>query len=100
MNDLISRNGLLQKTETVPVDCLGEQTIIYASDVESAPAVDAVPVVRCKDCKHFRQISQRRGACEFFGSRITKIWMDVDDYCSSGAKKGDGQVAEIQCTEP
>lgn len=32
----------------------GEQTesVIYAEDIENAPTVDAVSVVRCKDCKH------------------------------------------------
>jgi hypothetical protein len=47
-NDLISRSALLEKAEytdnyrlIVPVDC-----------IQKAPAVDAVEVVRCKDCKH------------------------------------------------
>ena len=26
--------------------------VVYKDDIDDAPTIDAVPVVRCKDCKH------------------------------------------------
>lgn len=31
-----------------------EAPAVWKSDIDAMPAVDAVPVVRCKDCKHSR----------------------------------------------
>ena len=33
------------------IACPGEP-LVYWCDIESAPTVDAVPVVRCRECKH------------------------------------------------
>lgn len=33
------------------IECPGVP-LVYWEDVESAPTVDAVPVVRCRECKH------------------------------------------------
>ena len=60
-----------------------------------APTVDAVEVVRCKDCKHFRS--------ETFKSGMVATWchlhsgwdyeQDVKpyDYCSDGERREDGE---------
>ena len=45
MSDLIRRDDLLKK------ECCGR---ISGDDVREAPAVDAVEVVRCKDCEFCR----------------------------------------------
>ena len=49
---------------------------IVAAEIEQAPTVDAVPVVRCKDCKHRYSDSW----CEY---------VDDDDnfYCARGKRK-------------
>ena len=54
-----------------------------------APTVDAVPVVRCKDCKHY-EIHKPKVLenCERNGYIIP---MKPDDFCSYGERKdGDG----------
>ena len=50
--------------------------------VEDAPTVDAVPVVRCKDCKSFSH-----GYCRFHDAKFVR----PDGYCYWGERKdGDG----------
>ena len=50
-------------------------------DIEHAPAVDAVPVVRCKDCKWCNM-----GECEHkFGLLVS----NDENYCSYGEKDVD-----------
>ena len=69
MSDLISRSALIKKLNSAQGTCkankviadyigkkvseICEETIGVCKDmVEQAPAVDAVEVVRCKDCRH------------------------------------------------
>ena len=55
------------------IDRIGEQ-----------PTVDAVEVVRCKDCKHF--IQEEHG-CNHFGYYSHTPWVDEVDFCSYGERK-------------
>ena len=57
------------------IECPGEP-LVYWDDIEAAPTVDAVEVVRCKDCKHRYSDSW----CEY---------VDDDDnfYCARGERK-------------
>lgn len=48
---------------------------VYAEDIDNAPTVDAVPVVRCKDCRKFKTYSCRMVASGY------------DDFCSYGERK-------------
>ena len=49
---------------------------VDAEDIDNAPTVDAVPVVRCKDCRKFKTYSCRMVASGY------------DDFCSYGERKG------------
>ena len=72
MSDMISRSELLK---LFPVDMgnpLWHFTGIRAA-IEAAPAIDAVPVVRCVDCKYRCTI-----VCPMF--HIEYSW-DTDDGC-------------------
>ena len=53
--------------------------------VDACPTVDAVPVVRCKDCRSYNK--PKTGWCEVHLDRE-----HPDDYCSYGERKdgGDG----------
>lgn len=66
--------------------------------VEETPTIDAVPVVRCKDCKYYRQ--QRPDAwsdnpmrCDHpeltYDVECFDHWLDVgpEDFCSRGEKR-------------
>ena len=52
-----------------------------------APTVDAVPVVRCRECKYHKDTSVKEHAhCSLTGYTV-----ECDDFCSYGERKdGDG----------
>ena len=54
--------------------------------IASMPAVDAVPVVRCKDCvnRSNRPDPFMEGKIQ---CKISGVWYPMDGYCQSGAKK-------------
>ena len=59
----------------------------YRAIILSAPPVDAVEVVRCKDCVHMRKK---------FNSRYCKVWhalngMGDDGFCNYGERKDGDQ---------
>lgn len=75
--------------------CTDVDDIIAAVEdlIDKQPAVDAVEVVRCKDCKHYKN-----GSCN-----IHSVWPyqyspgydfrpDDDDFCSYGERKNNGQA--------
>lgn len=55
--------------------------------VEYAPTIDAVPVVRCKDCKCWTEWANGTGSCNRFA--LDWIGTDADDFCSMGERKDD-----------
>ena len=55
--------------------------------LESAPTIDAVPVVRCKDCKCWTEWDNGTGSCSRFA--LDWIGTDADDFCSMGERKDD-----------
>ena len=56
------------------IECPGEP-LVYWHDIEAAPTVDAVPVVRCRDCRNFKT----------YGCRM--VASGYDDFCSYGERK-------------
>ena len=56
------------------IECPGEP-LVYWYDIEAAPTVDAVPVVRCRDCRKFKT----------YGCRM--VASGYDDFCSYGERK-------------
>lgn len=73
MGDPISRSALLAEYDRVHVGEPGNARKLIAE----APAVDAVEVVRCRDCKH----GQRPTVCERLGTVVKP-----NDFCSYGRK--------------
>ena len=71
-NDLISRAYLLDIAEK-------QNNLLDGGDVRNAPSVDAVPVVRCKHCKHAGEKH-----CQLVGG-LTHI--RPYDFCSYGERK-------------
>lgn len=66
---------------------------VDAEDIDNAPTVDAVEVVRCKDCKHYGM-----GVCLKIysdGNVHAAAWQSrrSDDFCSYGERK-DGDDAD------
>ena len=58
------------------------------NEVSKAPTIDAVPVVRCKDCKYVKFICDGRLVC---GATTNPNWVCDEHFCSYGERKdGDG----------
>lgn len=71
----------------------GKWRIIYVDDmkceIEDAPTIDAVPVIRCKDCKWF-DTSDISGTVEPIGYRckkVARLWREPDDFCKGAERK-------------
>ena len=54
------------------------------SSIENAPTVDAVEVVRCKDCKWYYKNSIGSDDCLMFALDVKS-----EDYCSHGVREKD-----------
>ena len=89
---LIDADALLRhKRKMSGADFGGEfwDEAVLVSDIMNASPVDAVPVVRCKDCKHY-EIHKPKVLenCERNGYLIP---MKHDDFCSHGERKDDDE---------
>ena len=76
---LIDANALIAEYDRAHIGEPGKARKLIAD----APTVDAVEVVRCKDCRH---ISVERGLC------FCNVWekfngMGYDGFCNYGEKK-------------
>lgn len=105
MDDLISRSALLEKVIGVVVydeggwDC--NVRAVPDDVIEKAPAVDAVEVVRCKDCKlwdmehiemHPHSTEHPEQQAEFAECQKWSTWSTCfmtrsNDYCSQAKRR-------------
>lgn len=53
------------------------------SEIECAPTVDAVPVIRCRDCK-FLRFTGTVWKCQ---NRLVMMLCEPNDYCSRAERK-------------
>ena len=84
MSDLISRSGLMELARNHiggTVDC---------NDIARFPAVDAVEVVRCKDCEEYIPWLYGWRICGRVGSYHGNT--EPDDFCSRGRRKMSAEV--------
>lgn len=69
-----------------------------AQMLEKLPAADVAPVVRCKDCKHYRNYPN--GLCYLHtepktnarGHSGNAVCVEPDDFCSYGERKDGGDA--------
>ena len=90
-NDLISRSALKKAFEDAG---LGDYSLIESvlaagvyAVIDDAPTIDAVPVVRCSECKKCRKRESK------LGIHWCNQWDNVvrdKDFCSFGERKADG----------
>ena len=57
--------------------------------VDDCPTIDAVPVVRCKDCKHYVDRKEIHKKCCYV-HLLTPHPMPEDGFCSYGERRKDG----------
>ena len=94
MARLIDANALLRhKRKMSGAEFGGEfwDEAVLASDIKSAPTVDAVEIVRCMDCKHY--MPQKKSAHwenrANYCNRIVTIKTQPYDFCSYGERKNE-----------
>ena len=66
---------------------------MVCDDIEESPTVDAVEVVRCRECVHWKPIGSKAGNSfsdmEYIGGcEFTKYCRRESDFCSYGERKG------------
>lgn len=90
-NDLIRRSDLLAKKCIIRgrldtgSPCPSKVVAIPVDVIERAPAVDAVEVVRCRDCEHW---FEKENDQDMFGfCYLYLVWMRSYDFCSCGERK-------------
>ena len=99
MTEYIKRGDILGTTRLLDTDIVRQDKvaswlldqILY--DIEHTPADDAVPVIRCKDCKWYRRDKQKGGFCRKSGAAMWSPGLPIDelkpdDYCSRGERRG------------
>jgi hypothetical protein len=85
MSDLISRSAAKEKFQ----EWFGAVYIPKVTDAffDEIPAVDAVEVVRCKDCKNY--LAFGGGYAGVGGCMIDGRFVSDDFYCKDGERKAD-----------
>ena len=65
------------------IECPG-QPLVYWDDIEAAPTVDAVEVVRCWECKYHEDTH----VIGFEHCCLYDLIMRYNDFCSYGKREG------------
>lgn len=61
--------------------------VVYMEDINDAPTIDAVEVVRCKDCKYKNShIYKNAYTCDRFKGNVFIV---DDDYCSYAERRNE-----------
>ena len=88
---LIDANALLEKVVfRLPIDNKNAEVIAGCVDItrrliENAPTVDAVEVVRCKDCQYSAMCEDGTVMCWVYRTKL-----HPDAFCSYGERKDNG----------
>ena len=81
MDDLISRKAALDVLVTSP----NFHTTL--TRIEELPAVDAVPVIRCRDCKHWWKVNELCTHQRHVHGTVCAHECKAMDYCSDGERR-------------
>ena len=88
MADYIDRDALTAKLKRLEFGEHGFVERLLADGayfvIESMPAADVAPVVRCKECANFRQNAHGVCYCNEYGGAITP-----EDYCSRAVRENE-----------
>lgn len=65
---------------------------IDSAILKAIPTIDAVPVVRCRECKHYREFHTKKHRqimrlCYRMGKHDMEYPVKPDDFCSYGQRK-------------
>ena len=65
-------------------DCWNEEGCVYDRFISNAPTINAVPVVRCRECKH---CDPENHHCDHHMGTAAPLRRKPDDFCSYGERK-------------
>ena len=89
MSDLISRRAAIKAIDDLP-NCYNGYSDTYdkayiIGTLEEVPTIDAVPVTRCRDCKHRKA---KTGDCYGNGLVLCNdgVWRDMEFFCADGER--------------
>ena len=83
-DNLISRSALLAELNDDKYTWEDYDNVDFA--VQNLPAVDAVEVVRCAQCKHFKRNLENDTYCSSVNGLTDPL---EDDFCSYGERRAD-----------
>lgn len=91
MPRLVDANEIL-KSEHQHYDYIADEYYVLVRDIENAPTVDAIEVVRCKDCEY------SNGEYKYC---VNDIFAKPNGYCSYGKRKEDDDnfISNKKCSE-
>ena len=81
-NALIKKARWMEEPDGNGINC--DILAVYVCAIENAPTVDAVEVVRCKDCKHFWESFSGTHSCKLHKGLVGTKY---DTFCSYGERK-------------
>lgn len=102
--DTVSKLFDAEFKETIKLICEGETHLDNLAEgfceayrvIQNMPTVDAVPVVRCRECKHHRVLLGRdlcaKNAVVFDGNESGLKITGENDYCFYGERKENNEV--------
>ena len=81
---LIDADALKQNAYT-SYECASQPCkVVDVSDIDDAPTVDAVRVVRCGECKFYNRCTDHQGICM---NRYMDGFIVPDWYCADGERR-------------
>lgn len=86
---LIDANALIAEYDRVHIGEPGKARKL----IEDAPTVEAVEIVRCRDCKYYYDYGANREYCchrSKYGKQVFDVKFKADDFCSYGERRTDG----------
>lgn len=78
---LIDADALIEKLRRDPLFELVEQYGI-SGVIDNAPTIDAVPVIRCKECKHSEPWYRDRRRCSMWDEEGDLVCVWDDGFCN------------------
>ena len=99
---LIDVDALLDTTEHLAQGCFGQgqcyyertnvSLITFLQLIKKQPTLDAVQVVRCRDCKYFvKNTWECVRLSDRFGDEYSDARVYPEYYCADGERKDDGK---------
>lgn len=83
---MIDKKHLIYKEDVLAMAWLADECeVVAAGDIEDIPAVDAVPVVRCKDCKY--SYGKKYCTNDAWKDEGNTVYIEPDAFCSYGERK-------------